>query len=449
MSAEVFNFKFQSKVLGLLIVNGDFLAKYGAMIDPHYFADPIHQQLCDIVSKYFTEFNASPTFEVLIEEIERESDEDKRAGLAESLEEILNADISDSGYYEARIVEFCKKQAMLAALKDAAGKLKEGELESVAPTIEKALQVGELLDEKALGFEYWKDFSREDIQKIVPKIPTLMGESGSGGIDDLLGGGLERSNFGIVMMPTGRGKTVFLINLAGNAALAGYNVVFISLELQERTLAKRFNVFFSGIPNEQLREKTGEDLKKAVIGPYQKMKKGNLLIKTFPMRSATVRNVESFIKGFTSKKGWKPDLVLVDYLEILKPPYKNKEKHEQESDISEELKGLAMRFDVALWTASQVNRTGAMRQVIRNEDSSGSYAKIFPADVVFTAAPRQDEETDERMVELFNSKNRQGRDQITLNFELDLDRMRYNYRDSKGTKNAQAMFQKFKKARGR
>lgn len=425
--SDKFDFLFQNKVVALLLQDGDFMSKYGAIVEPNYFTDTVHQELCEMINKYWQKYSAAPSHEVMVEKVIAVKDEDRRASLAMSLQDVLDADLTDAQYYEDEVVAFCKRQSALLGLRQAAKSLKEGDLDAMVPTLERSLMIGQSYDQESMGLQYWQDFGRVEIHSVAPRVPTLMGAYQTGGIDDILHGGLEQGNVACVMIPVGRGKSVWLVNVAGNGILQGYNVAFLSFELSEKTVANRFNVFFSGLKDTDLETMKPDQIEEAVKSPYKDMPVGNLLIKTFPMKSATVRQFEAHLKIVKAKYNWTPDLVCVDYLDIIKAPFQNKDKHEQLEEVAIELKAFAQRNRIPVWTASQVNREGARKNIIQNEDSSASYAKTFALDVIFTAAPKADEETDKRSAKFFCSKNRQGRDQMTVDFDIDFDTMRFNF----------------------
>ena len=142
------------------------------------------------------------------------------------------------------------------------------------------------------------------------------------------------------------------------------------------------------------------------------------------MKSVTVRQMESFLKTLKSSFGWFPDLLIVDYMDIVRPYGRNKEKHECLEEISEELKALAQRNKIPVWTASQSNRAGSRKKTIENEDAAGSYAKLFPADVVLSMSPERGEDGIWRG-NLKVIKNRLGSTGQSLRFTCDFDHMRF------------------------
>lgn len=420
-----FDFIFQKKILGIYIRDEQFLFDYGSIIKQEFFSDPYLKQICGFVNDYFEKYDKQPTPEVLIEEINNSARKEERQLLLSSIEELLELNLEDSVYYKDKVLEFCKRQALVNALKRGADHLRAGNIETILPEIENAFQVGENASLQKGGVDYWNCFSEEEAHNPQEKIATLLGEPGSGGLDDVLDGGLERSSVGMMMMPTGRGKSVFLVNVAGGAIFQGKNVLFVSFELEEKKLIQRFNMFFSGKTTKELREigsvAVGEEIKKKYTG----LPMGNLVIKTFPMKSLTIRQLNRYITEVEKQFGWKVDMLALDYLDVVKPPFPSKEGHECLSDLSVQLKGLAQEREIPIWTACQVNKVGSEKQIIQNTHASGSYQKIFALDVVLTSSPKVDPETGERTAVVFCSKNRQALDQGSVDFLLDLERMRF------------------------
>lgn len=421
-----FDFQFQNKVLALLLQDSEFLSRFGDIVRPENFADPSHQKICEMLCNYWKAFGSRPTFEALIEEVGRSEhsygqDFDT---LIDQIEVILDTDISeDREYYARQTVKFCREKSVVQALVNSAEFLKAGKVEEIIPLLEKSLSVGE--DLQSFGLEYWQGFRKRYQEAPMARVPTMVGGSGRGSLDEAMRGGLAQARVGIVMMPTGRGKSTFLVNIAGNASALGHNVVFISVELEEYEVSERFDVFFSGVPSADLDGLSPDQREEMVLSAYPK-RGGNLVIKSFPMKSLTVRQLEAFVKHHTQAAGWSPDLLVLDYLDEMRPYSQNRQTHEQLAEISSGLKAMAQRFKIPIWTATQSNRGAAQRNFIENEDSSGSYAKLFPLDVVLTMNPRTDRDGN-WSGDLYVAKNRGGQSGRTFHFDLDFPRMRFIY----------------------
>lgn len=449
-SHATFDFRFQNKILAVALTDASFLQRFAGYLEPRFFAEVHHQILYEKISAYYQKFNAVPTLEAVVDEIERIENEEQRSLVVESFTQVLSTEVEDKNYYTERVLEFCRRQSVLLSLRESMILLKKGELDRILPTIERTLTAGSVMDPAEKGLEFWDNIGHTEIVLHRPKIPTLLGADGDG-LDRALRGGLEQERLGIVMMPTGKGKSVFLLNIAGNAVFQGFNVAYISLELSETDLMKRFCMFFTGLPEDKIDHMTGENIKSKILESYQLKNLGKLIVKNFPMSSISVQGIESYLRQSKTLRGWTPDLLVVDYMDILKRPFKRAETHEQLEEISKQLKNLAQRNKIPVWTASQVNRHGAQKDIITNEDSSASYAKIFAADVVLTASPKDDKDTERRFANLFISKNRQGKDGRTLPFECDFEHMRFTFTGSRtnlGTAES-AAYSKFKELKAR
>lgn len=445
-----FDFLFQNKVISLFLNNNEFLNKYGTIVQPEYFSDISHQYICKVINTYYNNFSCTPSIEVLIEEIDKLEDKELKQLTVNTIQEILKEEVIDLQYYENNTIEFCKRQAVLLAMRQATQLFKDGDIETIIPTIEQAMSIGNAADPSSIGTNYWNDFDKVELNTITPSIPTMLGESGSGGMDDVLNGGLEQENVGLIVMPVGRGKSTFLVNVACNSVLQGYNTVYISLELSEKQLRERCNSYISGLSVNEQRKMQSSELKSYILENYTNWKMGEFLIKTFPMKSVTMRQIEAHLKLLKSTEGWFPDLLVIDYLDHVKPSTSSKERHESLETVSIDFKASAQRMKIPIWTASQVNKEGAKKNVASNEDIAGSYAKTFALDVIFVGIPKSDQETDERTVELFCSKNRQGKDQMLLHYDIDFETMRYTFKPQEyKMDNAALALRRFSAKRGK
>lgn len=427
MSADVnFDFRFQNKILALALTDHTFLERFSGYVEAKFFSDVQHQIIYEKIAGYYKKYNLVPTLEVVVDEIERIEQPEQQALVAESFSQVLETEVEDKQYYLDRILEFCRRQSVLLSLRTSMSLLKKGEIDRILPTMEQTIIAGSIMDPTENGVEFWENIGYQEIVLHRPKIPTLLGTDGEG-LDKVLRGGLEQERLAIVMMPTGKGKSVFLLNVAGNAVFQGYKVAYLSLELSETDLMKRFTMFFTGLDEDTIDCMKAQDIRAKILESYQLKNLGKLIVKNFPMSSISVAGIEGWLRQNKQARGWFPDLLVVDYLDIIKRPFKSADTHEQLEEISKQLKSLAQRYKIPLWTASQVNRHGAQKDIITNEDSSASYAKIFAADVVLTASPKDDKDVDRRTANLFVSKNRQGKDGRTLLFECDLDHMRFKF----------------------
>ena len=220
-------------------------------------------------------------------------------------------------------------------------------------------------------------------------------------------GGLAGGELGVVVAPSGIGKSWFLQALGVNALKAGKNVVHYTLELNEAYVGLRYATIFSEVPVANIK-----DNKEEVKSVIEKQCNGELIIKYFPTRSATVQTIHTHLKTI-ELMGHSPDLILVDYADLLRDVgSQDAAVRHALGNIYEDLRGLSGEFQIPVWTASQSNRSSLEDEVIGAEKIAESYAKIMTADFVMSLS-RKIEDKIANTGRVHVIKNRFGPDGMT------------------------------------
>ena len=196
-------------------------------------------------------------------------------------------------------------------------------------------------------------------------------------MDEIIKGGLGNSELGVVIAPTGAGKSMVLVHLAAEALKAGKTVVYYTLELKDTVVGGRFDSNLSGIPLNELL-----DRKEEVLSHIESVD-GTLIIKEYPTKSASVQTIKNHIEKL-KKRGIYPDMILVDYADLLRPDRQQGEKRHELEETYESLRALAQIYEIPVWTASQTNRSGLNAEVITMEAISEAFNKCFVADFIFS-----------------------------------------------------------------
>ena len=218
-------------------------------------------------------------------------------------------------------------------------------------------------------------------------------------------------DFGLIFGNPGGGKSWSLVALGGFAVKLGYNVLHYTLELGEDYVARRYDAFFTKIDVSKILNH--KDAVEKVVPELA----GKLIVKEFPTGKATISTVESHIAKCTDL-GTKPDLVIIDYVDLLSSRRKNRERKDEIDDIYQSTKGLARELNIPIWSVSQVNRAGARDEIIEGDKAAGSYDKMMIAD--FAASLSRRKEDKERNTGRFHiMKNRYGRDGHTYSVLAD------------------------------
>jgi replicative DNA helicase len=223
-------------------------------------------------------------------------------------------------------------------------------------------------------------------------------------------GGLAGGELGVLVAAAGVGKTWCLQSLAAHLVKQGKTVVHYTLELNEAYVGLRYDTVFSGTPTANIKFYQ-EDVQKVIDGLD-----GKLIIKYYPTRSASVNTLAAHLKQMEIQE-IKPDVVIVDYADILKPTTFYKEKRHATGETYENLRGMAGEFDIPIWTASQANRSSLEEDVIDASKVSEDYSKVMTADFVMSVS-RKVEDKIANTGRVHVIKNRFGIDGITFPAEI-------------------------------
>jgi len=224
-------------------------------------------------------------------------------------------------------------------------------------------------------------------------------------IDEVMDGGLGEGELGVVVAPAGVGKTWVLQTIAAGAIKRGFTIAHYTLELNETYVGLRYDTIFSGISTQNIKFQK-EEVKKIIDSL-----KGRMIIKSYPTRAASVNTISAHLKQL-ELKNIIPDMVIVDYADILKDISGMREVRHQLGSIYEDLRGMAGEFKVPVWTASQANRSALEEEVIDATKVAEAYSKVMTADFVLSIS-RQAQDKLSHTARCHIIKNRFGIDGIT------------------------------------
>ena len=321
---------------------------------------------------------------------------------------IYNTEIKDAEFVKNTALDFCRKQVLKSAMIQSVSLLKSSSFDEIAKVINDALKLG---NDSNFGYDYIQDFEKRFEVKARDPIATGWDE-----IDALLQGGLGNGELGVVIAPTGAGKSMALVHLGTQAMKAGKTVVHYTLELQDTSIGIRYDSCVTGVGLSEL-----HSFKEMIYEKVQEIK-GKLIIKEYPTKSATTQTIKTHLEKL-KQKDIKVDMILVDYGDLLKPVITTREKRHDLESIYEELRAIAQEQKCPVWTASQTNRSGLNAEVITMEAISEAYSKCFVADFIFSVSRTIDDKNNDTG-RLFVAKNRFGPDGIIYPAKMDLARVK-------------------------
>ena len=393
-----FGHSFQKKIIVLLLFNSRFLQTISDIILSEYFDSDADKWLVRSIKKYYEKYKVEPTLDALKIQIDDISSEVLKKLVIDNLREVFqHREATDLEFVEEKIIEFCKNQNLKRAIMDSVDMLERHDYDGIKTVIDVAMKAGTTKD---LGHDYVVGLEERLTKSTRDTIPT-----GWEIIDEIMSGGLGKGELGVLVAPAGIGKTWMLQRIAHHSLCIGKNVLHYTLELNQSYIGLRYDTIFSGIPTSEIKYQ-----KEAVRKSIEKAK-GNLLIKYFPTRSASVQTLSAHMKQ-VELSGLKPDIVIVDYADIMKDISGGIELRHRLGNIYEDLRGLAGEMEIPIWTASQANRSALEEDVIDASKVAEAYSKVMTADFVVSLS-RKIEDKAANTARAHVIKNRFGIDGIT------------------------------------
>jgi len=402
-----FGKNFQEKLVHCMFYDRSFFDQMTDVFDIYFLELKYLRLFYSRLAEYRKTYEKHPSVDIMASVIKTELEEESevvRKQVKDYFARIAVTElVEDVEYVKATALDFCKKQKLKEAIMKSVGLLKTSSFDEIKEVIDGAMKLG--LDNNH-GYDYLLDFEERFLLKSRNPMAT-----GWKTIDDIIKGGLGRGELGVVIAPTGAGKSMALVHLGAQAVKAGKNVVYYTLELLDTMVAARFDSCITGVKLQDLTKF------KDLIYDDVKDLEGRLIVKEYPTKSANVNKLKQHLEKLRFA-GFEPDLIIVDYGDLLSPISSYKEKRIELETIYEDLRGLAQEFECPLWTASQTNRSGLNAEVVTMESISEAFNKCFVADFIFTLS-RTITDKSNNSGRIFVAKNRNGPDGIVYPIFMD------------------------------
>ncbi len=381
MSEFEFDEQLEFQIVKNITASRTFLMAVIEYLQPDYFKNVACKICVKIIKQYFSKYSDVPTFSIIkLESKEILTPRDDIELFNKNLKEIEKIEFKNEDYLRTKVLEFCKTQALIIAVRDSIDLIKKKDYSKIEEKVRKAISITENTD---VGLKYFEEIQARLVSEM--KYKNLI-KTGLSSLDRALKGGwsLEDTTLSIIVAPTGVGKSLFLCKFAANAILAGKKAVYITHELSTQRAAARFDSIFTKITQDD-RLKNHEELAKK-LNFIKGVCGSNLIIKEFHTKTCSTNMIANYLNKLKNT-GYTPDVVFNDYLDIMIPNnvrISSDESYVTQKAISEELRALAQDFGCPIITASQTNRAGSDKEVIKNSDVAESYGKTFTADLIMT-----------------------------------------------------------------
>ena len=423
--------KIEEITLSKLILNDTYTKKVLPFIKDEYYDSQSHKILFSTLSEYVNKFETTPEPNALKIEVEKRRDISEE--IYKEVEQFLN-NLDRDQYNEDWLIEttekWCKEKAIYIALmesvKIADGQDKTRTKDAIPSIMSEAL--GVCFDDH-VGHDYIQDsddrydFYHRKEEKIPFDIEYL---------NKITKGGLPNKTLNIALAGTGVGKSLFMCHVASSVLLQGRNVLYITMEMAEEKIAERIDANLLDIPIQQLTSPllTKEKYSSKLLQLKQKTQ-GKLIIKEYPTASAHVGHFKALLNELSMKKGFSPDIIFVDYLNICASArYKGTivNSYTYVKAIAEELRGLAVEFDLPIVSATQTTRAGFGSSDPDLTDTSESFGLPATADLMLALISNEEmEELGQIMIKQL--KNRNNDPTMYKRFVVGIDRAKMRLYD--------------------
>lgn len=396
---------FQSKVVSALVTDGKFLDTIGEITTPKFFENDANKWIISEILEYHNEYRKPPTLDVFKSQLSKVDNDILKKTVIDQLKHVYtqvgNVDLD---YIKNEFREFCINQNLKNVILRSVDLLQAGSYDRIKDLVDDAMKVG---NETNLGLDYIEDFDErtEDLKRST--VSTRWEP-----INDLMDGGLGPGELGVVVAPSGVGKTWILTAIGAEAVRKGLSVVHYTMELSEHYVGARYDTVFTQIPSSDLKEK-----KEEVKGKIKNLQ-GRLLIKYFPPKGVTVKKLQQHIEKMTTMDN-KPDVIIVDYADLLlSHSNKSDSTYQEQGGVYIDLRGMSGELEIPIWTASQTNRSAIDSEVIEADKIADSYAKVMNADFIMSWS-RKSKDKLNNTARAHIMKNRFGQDGITFPCKMD------------------------------
>tara|TARA_R110000765_G_scaffold170419_2_gene275372 strand:+ start:286 stop:1650 length:1365 start_codon:yes stop_codon:yes gene_type:complete len=385
----------EQKILEGLITSEDYLRQTKPFLKDEYFKDFTIKTLFNLVNEYVDKYNKVPNVESLKVDLSNLThlSEDQYSDCSKYLQGIGPNNVVDSEWLTSETEKFCQTQAVYNAIMESIqildGKTKTSK-GAIPALLTDALSVSfdphvghDFIDDADARFEFYH--AKEE------KLPFTLEY-----FNRITKGGLSKKTLNICLAGTGVGKSLFMCSCAADNMMDGKNVLYLTMEMAEEKIAQRIDANLMDVTMDELSMLPKEAFDKKLARIKDKTI-GQIIIKEYPTASAGVNHFRHLLNELKMKKKFVPDIIYIDYLNICMSARikygASVNSYTYVKAIAEELRGLAVEFNVPVVSATQTTRAGFSSSDIGLEDTSESFGLPATADFMFALISTEDLET--------------------------------------------------------
>ena len=410
---------FQLQLLNQIILDKDFSHSIIDVIENNYFENKYFKIITQMIREYYTKYDHTPSFETLEQITKSELQQEIASKIVlDTIKKIKDAPIDGVDFVQEKALKFCKQQELQKVMTKAQKIIDGGEFENydaLEEMVRGALQVGAKDTSSMDVFSNIDQVLDEDYRHPIPM--------GIPGIDRLLKGGLAKGEIGVILAPTGVGKSTVLTKIANHAFNLGNNVLQIFFEDNPKVIQRKHYTLWTKIHPDELSEKRDEVIKK--VKDIEESMSNKLIMTKLPSDTVTMSQIKNQIRKMVAD-GNKIDMVLLDYIDCVVPDRNLGDEWKSEGSVMRAFEAMCHEMDLVGWTATQGNRSSISSEVVTTDQMGGSIKKAQVGHVIITVAKTL-QQKEMKLATIAITKSRVGDDGVVFenckfdNAMLDID----------------------------
>ena len=397
---------FQIQLINQLILNKDFARAIVDVLDSKYFDNQYFKIITQMIKEYYIKYESVPTFETLDQLTRSEiSSDSARKIVLDTLIQIRDVSFEGHQFVIEKALKFCKQQELQKVMTKAQKIIDKGDFESydqLEEMVNKALQVGEIEEGEHDVFTNLDQVLDEDYRHPIPM--------GIHGIDNLLKGGLAKGELGVILAPTGVGKTTVLTKICNHAFNLGYNVLQIFFEDNPKIIQRKHFTLWTGIAPDEL--SFHKDVVMEKVRDIKENTTNKLILKKYASDTLTMNQIKNQIRKMIAE-GTKIDMISLDYIDCVVPDKNLGDEWKSEGSVMRGFEAMCHELNVAGWTATQGNRSSISSDVVTTDQMGGSIKKAQVGHVIITVA-KSLQQKEMKLATIAITKSRIGRDGVVF-----------------------------------
>jgi len=408
-SGKNFNYlgeTFQLQLLNQVIIDKEFARSIIDVIELNYFENKYFKLIIQMVKEYYKKYESSPSFETLNQIAKSEIQQELAAKMVlDTVTKVMEAPLEGSTYVQEKALKFCKQQELQKVMTKAQKIIDGGEFENydtLEEMVSKALQVGEVDKGTEDVFHNLDEVLNDDYRHPVPM--------GIPGIDKLLKGGLAKGEIGVILAPTGVGKSTLLTKIANHGFNLGYNILQIFFEDNPKIIQRKHFTLWTGIAPDNLQTQKEEVMSK--ITEIKETMSNKLVLKKLPSDTLTMTQIKNQVRKMIAE-GNKIDMILLDYIDCVVPDKNLGDEWKSEGSVMRGFESMCHELNIVGWTATQGNRSSISSEVVTTYQMVGSIKKAQVGHVIISVAKTL-QQKEMKLATIAITKSRIGTDGVVF-----------------------------------